>query len=206
MVRIVGRYLPVWVYFLYTVGIIITKISKNRNCPLSSVSIVNMLDVLQSCKRLCRSSVICFQTTQESSTYLDHKDVLSTALLIAVYEVCVTDRRRQRPSHCYPLVLLTEFVTELDIRGRRTNFRQLHNRVHIQSRAFIHISIIFLFVFYHWNVGKLICDVRTYHEIWLLHLYAVNSLKCREMVFPANEVIKNVDWSSCKVPVIVVRF
>jgi hypothetical protein len=69
------------------------------------------------------------------------------------------------PSHCYPLVLLTEFVPELDIRGRRTNFSQLHNKVHIQSRASIHMSVIFIFVFYHWNVCKLIYDVRTYQDI-----------------------------------------
>jgi len=75
--------------------------------------------------------------------------------------------------------------------------------IHIQSRAFIQISVIVQYVFYHWDVGKQFHDVRTYQQVWLFHWYAI-ILKCRafltkDLVFLANGLIKNVDWSSYKV-------
>lgn len=92
IIRIVEMYLPVWLGFLYTVVVkepffFTTEISKNRNCPSTSVSTVNLLDVLKLLnyvKRLWRSSIICFQKTKEPFTYLDHKEGLPTALFIAM--------------------------------------------------------------------------------------------------------------------------
>jgi hypothetical protein len=107
--------------------------------------------------------------------------------------------------HCHTLVFFFDRICLRTGNQRSSNKLQVPLWVHIQSRAFIQISIILHCVFYHWDVGKQIYDVRTYQEVWLFHWYAINILKCRVfltkvLVFPDNGLIRNVDWSSCKVP------
>ena len=122
---------------------------------------LDVLKLLRLCKRLWRSSIICFQATKEPSTYLDHKDGLPTALFNAM------------PLEHSMYVLVIAGVKGFSIAIRsffdriclRTGNQRSSNKLraplwaHIQSGAFIKISVILQCVFYHWDVGKQIYDV-----------------------------------------------